>query len=49
MDADWHALCLEICKGIEGEDWEELHKHYKDMSEAAGVRKPNGNQKGKAR
>ena len=22
VDADWHAFCKAICKGIEGEHWE---------------------------
>ena len=36
-------------KGIEGKNWEELcHDPYKEMSKAAGVKKPNENQKAKA-
>ena len=23
VDADWHAFCQAICKGIEGEEWED--------------------------
>ena len=34
-------------KGVEGRDWEELYEHYKEMSRAAGVRKPNEAQKKK--
>ena len=48
MDADWHAVCQVIYKGIEGKDWEELYDYYKEMSRAAGVKKPNENQKAKA-
>ena len=48
VDADWHAFCQAIYKGIEGDDWEELYEHYKEMSKAAGVKKPNENQKAKA-
>ena len=32
VDADRHAFCEAIYKGIEGEDWEELYCHYRDMS-----------------
>ena len=39
VDADWHAFCQAIYKGIEGEDWVELYEHYKEMSRAAGVRR----------
>ena len=48
MDADWHAFCQALCKGIEGEDWEELHGAYKEMSRAVGVKKPQVAQKAKA-
>ena len=44
VDADWNPFCQAIHKGIEGRDWEELFKHYKEMSRAAGVRKPNASQ-----
>ena len=48
VDADWHAFCQAIYKGIEGRGWEELYDHYKEMSRAAGShmklkkRKPSG-------
>ena len=32
VDADWHAFCQAIYKGIERENWEELYCHYRDMS-----------------
>ena len=48
VDADWHAFCQTIYKGIEREDWEDLYEHYKEMSKAAGVKKPNENQRAKA-
>ena len=48
VDADWHAFCQAICKGIEGSDWRELCDHYKEMSRAAGVKKPNESQKARA-
>ena len=47
VDADWHAFCQAIYEGIEGKDWEKLYDHYKEMR-AAGVKKPNENQKAKA-
>ena len=40
IDADWHAFCQAIYKGIEGRYWWELYEHYKEMSRATGVRKP---------
>ena len=45
---DWQAFCQAIWKGIEGRDWEELFEHHKEMSRAAGVRKPSETQKAKA-
>ena len=48
VDADWRAFCQAIYKGIEGRDWEGLYEHYKEMSRAAGVRKPNETQKARA-
>ena len=48
VDADWHAFSQAIFKGIEGSDWEEFYEHYKEMSRAAGVKKPNESQKAKA-
>ena len=38
VDADWHAFCQTIYKGIKGEDWEELYDCYKEMSRAARVK-----------
>ena len=35
VDADWHAFCQAIHKGIEGSEWEELCCHYREMSKAA--------------
>ena len=40
VDADWHAFCKALYKGIEGEDWEELYDAYTEMSRAVGVTKP---------
>ena len=47
-DADWHAFCQAIYKGIEGSDCGKLYEHYKELSRAAGVRKPHESQKAKA-
>ena len=41
VDADWHAFCQAIREGIEGSEWEELYHHYREMSMAAGSKKPN--------
>ena len=48
VDAAWHAFCQAMYKGIEGEDWEELYEHFKEMSRAAGVKKPHESQKARA-
>ena len=48
VDADWHAFCQAICKGIEGRDWVQLHEHCKEMSRAARVGKPSVNQNARA-
>ena len=39
VDADWHAFCQAIYKGIDGRNWVDLYEHYQEMSWAAGVRK----------
>ena len=28
VDADWHASCQAVYRGIEGSEWMDLHKHY---------------------
>ena len=43
--ADCSAFCQAIYKGIVASEWEELDEHKKEMSNAAGVRKPNESQK----
>ena len=48
VDGDWFAFCQASCKGIEGEDWEEMCDSYKVLSKAVGVRKPQETQKAKA-
>ena len=48
VDHDWHAFRQALYKGIEGEDWRELHDAYKEMSGAEGVKKPQEAQKAKA-
>ena len=48
VDADWHAFCQAIYKGIESSEWEELNDYYKEMRKAAGVKKPNESQKARA-
>ena len=41
-------FCQAIYKGVEGNEWEELYEHCKEMSKAAGVRKPIESQKARA-
>ena len=48
VDADWHAFCQAIYEGIERSEWEELYEHYKEMSKAAGAKKPSENQRAKS-
>ena len=48
VDADCHAFCQATHEAIEGNEWEELYSHYREMSRAAGARKPSESQKAKA-
>ena len=48
VDADWHAFCQAIYEGIEGKEWEDLYCQYREMSKAAGAKKPGESQKAKA-
>ena len=48
VDGDWYAFCQTLYKGIEGEDWEEMHDPYKVMSKALEVTKPQEAQKARA-
>ena len=48
VDADWHAFCPAIYKGIEGKDWEALYDHCREMSKATGAKKPSESQKQEA-
>ena len=45
VDADWHAICHVLYKGIEGEDWGELYDAYKEMNRTVRVKKPQEAQK----
>ena len=38
VDADWHAFCQAIYKGIGGEEWEELYCHNREMSRVTGAK-----------
>ena len=48
VDADWHAFCQAIYKGIEGQEWEALYYHYKELLQAAGAKKPSESRNAKA-
>ena len=48
VDADWHAFCQAIYKGVEGEEWEELLCPNREMSRATGAKKPSESQKSKS-
>ena len=49
MDADCHAFCQAIYKGIEGSEWEELYFHYRDLSKAAGAKKKKNKRESKSK
>ena len=48
MDADWHAFCQAISRGIEGSEWEELYFHSEKRvrQELGNQGKPSESQKG---
>ena len=48
VDADWHAFRQAIYKGIGGKEWEELHYHHRELSQAAGANKPSESQEARA-
>ena len=48
VDADWHASCQAIHKGIEGDEWKEMCYRYRELNQAAGAKKPSESQKAKA-
>ena len=48
VDADWYAFCQALCEGVEGKDWEPMYDCYQIMSKAAGVKKPQKDQKARA-
>ena len=35
VDADWHAFCQDTYQGIEGQEWEAMCYHYKELHQAA--------------
>ena len=48
VDTDCHAFCQTIYKGIEGDEWEELYYDHRELSQAAGAKKPCESQNAKA-
>ena len=48
MDTAWHAFCLAIHKRIEGDEWEELCYHYRELIQPAGAQKPSESTRAKA-
>ena len=48
VDADWRAFCQAIYRGIEGQEWEALYHHYRELNQVAGAKKPSESQKVKA-
>ena len=47
VNADWHALCQAIYKGIEGQAREALYYHCTELHQPAGTKKPCDSQKAK--
>ena len=47
VDADWHAFCQAIHKGLKGKEWE-LYHHYKELNQATRAKKPSERQKARA-
>ena len=48
MDADWYAFCQAIYKGTGVSEWEDLYHHHREMSKAAGAKKPSESHKANA-
>ena len=48
MDADWHPFAQTVYKSTEGDEWQELYEHYKEIGRAAGAKKPSDHQKARA-
>ena len=47
VDADWHDFCQATYKGTEGQEWEELCCHCKELHQAAGTKNSGDRQKAK--
>ena len=43
-----NAYCQAIYKGIEGEEWDALYYHYRELNQATGAKKPGESPKAKA-
>ena len=48
VEADWCAFCQAIHKRTDRSEWEELYRHYREMSTAAGAQKKSESQKAEA-
>ena len=48
VDADWYAFCQAIYKGTGVSEWEDLYHHHREMSKAAGAKKPSESHKANA-
>ena len=48
VDADSHAFCQAIYRGIEGQEWEAMSYHDKDLHHAVKSKKPGDNKKASA-
>ena len=46
VDADWHAVCQAIYRGVEGAEWENLFKKFVEMKEVI-ARHPRGSRMAK--
>ena len=39
VDADWHAFCQAIYQEIEGQEWEAMYYHHKELHQAVRTQK----------
>ena len=48
VDVGWHACCQAMFQGIEGQGWEAMRYHHKELHQAVRTKKHGDNPKAKA-
>ena len=48
VDADWHAFCQAVYRGTEGQEWQAMYYHYKELHQTAKSKNHGDNQKANA-